>query len=297
MVMTGERMQGEIEVAGGVVGYDKVGSGPALVAPGGASDDFFPTAAFFREYFSDDYTVITTDFRDTGRTQLPEKDYLFGDLADDTAAVIRGLGFERAHVTGLSHTGQVAQQIALRHPDLVDHLVLANTSRCGPTRPDIEDVSQMTAEDYRKMGITAETADLLIRGSTGESGTMEEYLRLAFAPRTLERNPTFIEDHVKALAQRRGPYETQNRGPDAAKRFWKAQARTSTVGQLSNIRARTLVLHGADDRVIDRNEIWELWQEIPGALFIILDNVGHGYPTEDPERATRLIKAFFRDEI
>jgi pimeloyl-ACP methyl ester carboxylesterase len=46
-------------------------------------------------------------------------------MADDAAAVCQALGVDHAYFVGLSMGGAVAIAVALRHPTLVDGLVLA----------------------------------------------------------------------------------------------------------------------------------------------------------------------------
>lgn len=90
-----------------------------------------------RSGYSDRSRTITFDYRGTGSTTIPEA--MFDDLgswstrsfADDAAAVLHALGYARAHVFGTSMGGRVAQELALRHPQLVDRLVLACTSPGG----------------------------------------------------------------------------------------------------------------------------------------------------------------------
>jgi pimeloyl-ACP methyl ester carboxylesterase len=51
----------------------------------------------------------------------------FEAMADDIAALIRYLGFEKADVMGYSLGGGVAQQTAIRHPEVVHKLVIVST--------------------------------------------------------------------------------------------------------------------------------------------------------------------------
>lgn len=73
--------------------------------------------------------VVRFDNRDTGEsTHFTElgvpgaggaAPYLLKDLADDTAGLLDALGWDAAHVLGVSMGGMVAQQLALDHPSRV----------------------------------------------------------------------------------------------------------------------------------------------------------------------------------
>ncbi len=56
------------------------------------------------------------------------------DYADDAAALIDAVGWDRPHVVGTSFGGMVALNLAVRHPDKIDHLVLCCTSPGGDHR-------------------------------------------------------------------------------------------------------------------------------------------------------------------
>jgi len=52
-------------------------------------------------------------------------------MGDDAAALIKGLGIEKAHVYGTSLGSLIAQSLAIHHPECVDRLVLAAAIRIG----------------------------------------------------------------------------------------------------------------------------------------------------------------------
>ncbi|MEJ7691328.1 MAG: alpha/beta fold hydrolase [Nocardioidaceae bacterium] len=64
-----------------------------------------------------------------GRSTTPP--YTLSDMADDAVGVLDHLGVERAHVTGASMGGMIAQTMAIEHPDRVLSLVsiMATTGR------------------------------------------------------------------------------------------------------------------------------------------------------------------------
>ena len=63
--------------------------------------------------------VIVPDCRGHGQSSNPSLSYSFKELAADVAALIRALGYERAHVIGHSNGGNVALVTLLEHPDVV----------------------------------------------------------------------------------------------------------------------------------------------------------------------------------
>jgi pimeloyl-ACP methyl ester carboxylesterase len=74
------------------------------------------------------HRVIAPDARGHGRGTRPATPFRLVDVADDVAALLRHLDVEPAVVVGYSMGGSVAQQLALRHPDVVRGLVLCATA-------------------------------------------------------------------------------------------------------------------------------------------------------------------------
>jgi len=62
--------------------------------------------------------VIAADLQAHGRTADIDRPLSFESMADDIAALIEHLGFEKADVMGYSVGGGVALQTAIRHPKL-----------------------------------------------------------------------------------------------------------------------------------------------------------------------------------
>jgi pimeloyl-ACP methyl ester carboxylesterase len=63
-------------------------------------------------------------------------------------------------------------------------------------------------------------------------------------------------------------------------------------GRLDRIRAPTLVVHGAQDRIIPVANAHMTSERVPGAQLRILPDAGHIYPTEEPA-VDEAVGAFF----
>jgi len=66
-----------------------------------------------------EYRVIVPDCRGHGKSTNPHRSYSFKEMADDTAALVRALGYARAHIIGHSNGGNVALVTLIEHPEIV----------------------------------------------------------------------------------------------------------------------------------------------------------------------------------
>ena len=74
------------------------------------------------------YKVVAFDNRGAGRTEKPDSIYTIEMMADDTAELMKKLGIERANIIGHSMGGQIALQVAIRHPGRVNKLIVVSSS-------------------------------------------------------------------------------------------------------------------------------------------------------------------------
>jgi pimeloyl-ACP methyl ester carboxylesterase/extradiol dioxygenase family protein len=247
--------------------YERCGAGPLLLLIHGAEADrtsFAPVLPLLSQHF----TCITYDQRDTGDTLNPADNYTAADLADDAAALIASLA-PKAHVWGNSYGGMVAQELALRHPQCVDSLVLGVTFQRGASalvNPDL-------FYALRQRQLTDPAARL-------------ELLSLFFSPHTASHRPELVNQALQAFSAR---------APQSQARRSRVTQQFNSEGRLSGIAARTLVLGAMQDRVIDPLNTWRIAQEIPGATLTVLGGVGHALAFEAPDRTARVIADFLRD--
>lgn len=134
------------EINGLEMYVERHGSGPPLLNISGSGADLRNVQSD-RIPLNKSFDVVYYDQRGLGQTSKPDGPYTMADYADDAAAVIAATGWESAHVVGTSFGGMVALNLAVRHPECVDKLVLNCTSPGGllPSFP-LEELEKMDAE-------------------------------------------------------------------------------------------------------------------------------------------------------
>ncbi|HWQ10757.1 MAG TPA: alpha/beta fold hydrolase, partial [Holophaga sp.] len=71
-----------------------------------------------------EHFIILPDLRGHGQSDNPRHSYTFKEHAADMAALVRALGFERAHVVGHSNGGNIAVVMLMTQPQVLQTLVI-----------------------------------------------------------------------------------------------------------------------------------------------------------------------------
>jgi 3-oxoadipate enol-lactonase len=117
---------GDIEIY-----HERAGVGPPLLFISGTGGDLRNRPGVFEGPLARSFDLLAYDQRGLGQTGKPDAPYSMAGYADDAAALMDAVGWDRALVMGVSFGGMVAQELALRHPARVERLVLACTSPGG----------------------------------------------------------------------------------------------------------------------------------------------------------------------
>lgn len=184
------------------------------------------------------------------------------DLVFHTLDVLDALALERPDVVGLSLGGWLAAELALRHPARVGRLVLVDAAGVRLPGVPMGDVFMASPPKARA---------LLFH----DPGSEVARALLPDAP---------PPDRL----------ETVLRGREAAARLlWNpARQYRKLTGRLWRIQAPTLVVWGAEDRLIPLayGEAWA--RGIPGARLVSIERCGHLPPLERPERFADVVLGF-----
>jgi 3-oxoadipate enol-lactonase len=260
-----------VRVNGVDVAYDELGAGPPLVllhagvADRGMWDDVAPLLA-------GSFRTIRCDLRGYGETPLPDGPYVH---ADDVAGLLAALGLERAHLLGVSMGGQVALDLAIARPELVDRLVLVGSGIDG--------------WQYER-GLTAAWAE---EEKAFERGDLDEAAWISV--RTWVDGPERSASEVPPGLRRR-VFEMQRTALDLdnanAEEGWLTPSRRERLG---DVRAPTLVMVGALDQRDFRRIARFLADGIAGSRFEELTGVAHLPPLEQPAPFARSVLAFLAE--
>jgi 3-oxoadipate enol-lactonase len=245
--------------------WERAGSGPPVLLIMGLG---LSGGAWWRTVpvLSRDLEVITFDNRGVGRSKALLHAYTTDAMADDARAVLDAAEVDRAHVYGISLGGMVAQHLALRHPDRVRSLVLGATHAGGPhaARPDGDVVAFLRHR-------------LAMRHEEGAWASVP----FNYSERVREEHPERIaEDVAQRLSH---PFALQ-----AYRAQMWAGALHDCYERLDRITAPTLVVHGAEDRMVPVENARLIAQRIPDARLVELERTGHQYPTEEPSIDERI---------
>jgi 3-oxoadipate enol-lactonase len=168
----------------------------------------------------------------------------------------------------------VAQELAIRHPQRVDRLILACTTPGWPHGYPMPraSVQRMTA-----------AASLPVEAA------QRSLVENALAPGTLKKRPELVERIVR----------NQKAGP-ADPALWQALANAGATysggTRQSLIRAPTLIMYGEADAVVDPRNSKLLSSRIPGSQVAAFPGLGHLFFWEEPAQFAKAVTSFLQQD-
>ena len=221
---------------------------------------------------SDRYRLTAYDNRGVGRTPLPDGRLSAASMADDAAALLRALDVPAAHVAGFSMGSAIAQELAIRHPELVRSLVLVSTY----ARPDALLRTQFAFWRW------------LAEAAPSERAFFEAFFTWVYTPRA-HADGTVGQIIDEALAF---PHQ---QSVEAFQAQVDACLTHDTAGRLSQITAPTLVLAGELDIILPPRLSRLVAEAIPNARFELMPGEAHQPFQEIPDRFNARVDAFWRE--
>jgi 3-oxoadipate enol-lactonase len=250
---------------------EQVGQGPDVLLIGGGGDTV-ESWQFQLDGLMDRYRLTAFDNRGAGRTPMPGSSVSAEAMADDAAGVLRALDVPSAHVAGFSGGSIIAQELALRHPELVRSLVLQST--------------WPVMDPYFRSWLLF--VRWLVEVAPSERAFLEGFYLDIYTPRAHNDGTVdqFIEE-VLAFPHKQSTEDLQ--------RFLDAFVDHDTTERLPQITAPTLVLAGGRDPTSRPPLGRAVAERIPGARFEVMEEEAHQPFQEVPEEWNARVDAFWRE--
>jgi len=213
-----------------------------------------------------DHRVVCYDHRGHGGSATPPGPYTLEAMADDAARLIDELGHGPVVFAGLSLGGMVAQVLALRHPDKLRGLVVANSSSAYPD-------AGRAAWDQRIVAI--------------REGGLE-----AVADAAMQRwfHPGVHNEQPATIARWRERVVTQDAAGYIA--CCEAIRELNTLPLLGQLKLPTLVIAGELDEATPPAMSEQMAAAIPGARLQVLAQASHLSVLEQPLAFEQAVRDF-----
>ena len=249
--------------------FDRAGAGAPLLAISGSRGDLRRKPNLLESPLAKAFDVLAYDQRGLGRTSKPDKAYSMTDYADDAAALMDAVGWERAQVVGVSFGGMVALELALRHPDRVTKLALCCTSPGGDggSSYPLHTLQELPADERARLMVSISDTRCDAGWAADNPGKMEELIR------------RFTDD----------PFAEEPGHQIGISRLLEARRQHDTWERLAQIRCPVLICGGRYDGIALPSSQERMAGRIPGATLRMFEG-GHLFLWQDSSAFAEIVR-------
>lgn len=205
--------------------------------------------------FAKQFRVIAPDIIGFGYSEKPDVNYSIPFFVDFVKDFIRALRLEHVNLIGASLGGHIAAELAAVEPEAVENLVLV-TPAGMMKKPTAALERYMAAALYPSL-----------------RNAMEAFEQMAVDPAAVDE--IYVKDFINRMSL-----------PNAKYAFLSAlmgsKMAPDLADRLRNIRARTLVVWGKNDKVIPVQYAKKFQAAIPNSKLAVIENCGHTPYVEQP---------------
>lgn len=255
----------KVQIAGIDMHYEISGSGPwitlshSLAAHSGMWDAQL-------DALNQHFTVLRYDTRGHGQTQSTTGPYTLGQLSDDVYQLLQHLGVKKTHWLGLSLGGMIGQTLAVQHPEIIDHAVIADSSGRG---------SPAGAVAWGERAALARQQGLQV--------LVQPTLQRWFTDNFREKNPSLMEDIGQMIA---------NTSVDGYAGCCAAIAQLDTLDQLRGLKIPCLIMVGDKDMGTPPAMSELIHNHWPSSQYKILSDAAHIANIEQAQAFTDALMGF-----
>lgn len=240
-------------------------------------------------------TLVYFDAFGRGKSDTAKdvKEYSLQRDIEDLEGLRKAMGYSKINILGHSYGGVVAQGYAIKYPEHVLHLILANTfhsylmwqENCDNSNHEIKTNYPEVWNDLmnaRKQGVVSSDEIHQDIYSRVPYGFLYAYNPENFKPSGKKPYPNFMNSKLYyQMVGRDGDFEL-----------------TSDIGafdyrkQLKDLKVPVMIYAGRYDRVAVPWMEVEYKEYCPQAKFVMFEKSGHSPQVEEPERLFKLIRDF-----
>lgn len=223
----------------------------------------------FARYLSQDYRVIALDLPGFGASSKPLGSYDIGTQTERLADVIDALELTQPHLIGNSMGGHISALYAARYPQNTRSLALLDNAGISSPQP----------SELRQRLQRSEPNPLVVRSPDDFQRLLEfVFVQPPYLPPSLKHY--FAEQAISNSAH----YDTVF--AHLTERYIPLEP------QLAKILAPTLIIWGAEDRVLDVSSVAVMQPLLRHSSAVILPETGHAPMIERPELTAQHYRAF-----
>lgn len=255
-------------VNGTTLAYRIAGAGePLLLITGyGATMDMWAPETL--RILAEKYRLILFDNRGIAHSSAGDAEFSIELFADDAAALLRYLGITRAQALGWSMGTFIAQELALKYPDLISKLALYSASPgtrdAVPAAPEVMTALTDSSGSLQERELRA-FATLFPAEWLREHPNVAEF----FPVPELAATPEIMQRQLSALLNWRGSFD-----------------------RLTEIDVPVLLITGANDAVVPAENSRMLARYIRNSWLTQIDGGGHGLMYQYPRELAQAIVCF-----
>lgn len=255
---------------GKAVHYELVGKGRPLLLLNGIMMSTKSWTPFLEAFQQGGNQLLLVDLLDQGQSQAMDQEFALCLQAEMLAALLDHLGIPSTAVFGTSYGGEVALNLAVSHPDMVNRLVLANT--VAHTNAWLKEIGQAWNLAMDKPEAYYATT-----------------IPVIYSPDFYDRKAGWMDQRKRLLTT------TAFANPD----FLARMARLTRSAESHDVRDRlhlidcpTLIISSTQDHITPLEEQEYLRDHIRGADHVIFPKTGHAAFYERPDAFVSVMMGF-----
>lgn len=217
------------------------------------------------DHFKDKRRIVIFDLRGHGQSDKPHEKYSINQFSDDLYSFMNSLKIEKAIIAGYSMGGMTALRFILDHPEMVEKLILLDT----------------TPKSSYSFGRRLVFLVSQLAMSIAYESFMKYYISSVF------RRDCPKSEIEKALERvLKNPKHVVRSCFSTIKDF-------DVLSELGNIQVPTLIIHGGQS-FNPLEQARDMKKHIPNAELVVVEGAGHAMTSETPEAICEAVEQFIQ---